>query len=248
MKFLIQTIDSRVEHDFSSHLLDSLRFYREFKKVDIEYDLSDHILEGSCKDYIPVGGVEFINEFFKEKRGIDLKPINVPECLFPYSNRKIVNLQRKEYGRIPEIFQDDRRLFIKCNNTVKHKMLLNSYRVVDSKFINSDNVQVSEIIEVEAEYRCFIYEDKLIDVRRYSGDFTLFPDIAIVRKMIEVYKPKSPKTYTLDIGINKDGVNFVIEVHDFYSCGLYGFNNLQHYPYMLANWYFFKTKDFFLKI
>lgn len=41
--------------------------------------------------------------------------------------------------------------------------------------------------------------------------------------MIETYKD-SPLSYTLDAGIN-DNSQFLIEVHPFVSCGLYGFSD-----------------------
>lgn len=44
-------------------------------------------------------------------------------------------------------------------------MTLNWYEPKDMNLINADNVQVSEIINIDAEYRCFVYNNKLIDIR-----------------------------------------------------------------------------------
>lgn len=238
MIFLIQTINNQIKHDFSLTLLESIRFYREFKRINLDYYLSNFIPEGNCENIIPVGSVEFVNTFFKEKLNIELKPINVPKILFPYAERRIVNLNKESYDKIPYIFPHHKKLFIKSNDKVKHLMTLDWFRLTDLNLINTENAQISEFIEnIDSEYRCFVYKDKLIDIRRYSGDFTLFPNIRIIEAMIEVYKPNSPSTYTLDIGVNKNGGVFVIEVHDFYSCGLYGFNDLQNYPYMIIDWF-----------
>ena len=47
----------------------------------------------------------------------------------------------------------------------------------------------------------------------------------------------SPKAYTLDIGVNKKDGTFVIEVHNFFSCGLYGFSDHKLLPLMfISGW------------
>ena len=51
---------------------------------------------------------------------------------------------------------------------------------------------------------------------------------------------QAPVAYTLDIGVKwKEGGNetFVIECHDFYSCGLYGFSDLNKLPFMFNRWH-----------
>ena len=35
----------------------------------------------------------------------------------------------------------------------------------------------------------------------------------------------APKAYTLDVAVLRNGQTAVIEVHNFISCGLYGFTN-----------------------
>jgi hypothetical protein len=53
--------------------------------------------------------------------------------------------------------------------------------------------------------------------------------------MTQAYK-SAPVAYTLDVGVNNDGT-FVIECHDFFSCGLYGFAKLDILPPMFSQWY-----------
>ena len=67
-----------------------------------------------------------------------------------------------------------------------------------------------------------------------TGDFTIFPNIDKINKMI--FK-SAPVAYTLDVAIC-DGATVVIEVHDFFSCGLYGFSDLKILPYMFSQWYY----------
>ena len=54
----------------------------------------------------------------------------------------------------------------------------------------------------------------------------------------------SPHAYTLDVGVTENGETVVIEVHDFFSCGLYGFLRTDKLPYMFWRWYFYYVKNF----
>lgn len=53
--------------------------------------------------------------------------------------------------------------------------------------------------------------------------------------MIREYK-SCPIAYTLDVGVNSNNT-FIIEVHDFFSCGLYGFSDNKILPYMFSDWF-----------
>lgn len=59
--------------------------------------------------------------------------------------------------------------------------------------------------------------------------------------MVEEYsKNNSPIAYTLDVGIHFVDNNLVtslIEVHDFFSCGLYGFDDKDKLPFMFYRWF-----------
>ena len=109
------------------------------------------------------------------------------------------------------------------------------------------NYQISKYISIDSEWRSFIYKGKLVGLQHYVGEFTLFPDVRMIKHMIEVYEAskEAPIAYTLDVGINDQGT-FVIEVHDFFSCGLYGFTNHPILPQMFGRWftqYVNKNKD-----
>lgn len=82
---------------------------------------------------------------------------------------------------------------------------------------------ISDVVDIKSEWRAFVFCDRLFDIRRYAGDFKVFPDIKLIEEMIKDYKT-SPAAYTLDVGINDNGT-FIIEVHPFVSCGLYGFSH-----------------------
>ena len=94
--------------------------------------------------------------------------------------------------------------------------------------------QFSQVILIDSEWRAFVYKGKLVGLQNYCGEFTLFPDVEKIKEMIKAYK-SAPIAYTLDVGINANGT-FVIEVHDFFSCGLYGFSD-SSLPFMFSQWF-----------
>jgi hypothetical protein len=123
----------------------------------------------------------------------------------------------------------DKPLFIKSATQYKGFTSL----VDDVSLIPDDIYFVSEEIDIESEWRTFIYNGELVGIHHYLGDFTIFPDILFIQQMIAAYK-NCPPAYTLDVGINKNGT-FLIEVHPFVSCGLYGFRNYKLLPSMFIS-------------
>ena len=65
-------------------------------------------------------------------------------------------------------------------------------------------------------------------VQYYNGDYLVFPDAYLIRELIreiEIQRALGhllPSSYTLDIGVCDKGT-FLIEMHNFVSCGTYGF-------------------------
>lgn len=93
----------------------------------------------------------------------------------------------------------------------------------------------SEPIELVAEYRYFIKYTKLLDVRRYKGDFKILPNFYIIEKCIQDYISQ-PAAYSLDFGITKEGQTVLIEVNDAYALGNYGLFHLDYAKMISARW------------
>ena len=242
MKFLIQKIDGEIRHDFSFALLESVRFKNwlmrgskedkikvkfinthELKEPDDIYPPIEFKLFHS--NYIPVGSVEFVTAFLQEFYGLTPKPRNVPEELFEYAGRGIYNGTEKDFPKY-------KKFFAKSNSGIKKFAEI----VENGNTLKPDNYQFSEFISIDSEWRAFVYENKLVGLQNYTGEFTIFPNIKTIKGMIEKYKDSAPIAYTLDVGVNDDGT-FVIECHDFFSCGLYGFADHAKLPLMLNKWF-----------
>lgn len=252
MKFLIQKINGEIRHDFSFTLLESIRFKNwltrndKKDKIIVKYINIPELLEPDDiyppipfksfhSSYVPVGSVEFVTEFLQHFYGLTPKPRNVPESLFDvrYSQRPIKNGNHMDFENII-----GGEYFVKSNDKIKGFAEVIKLKEPGMLPIPAGNYQVSQFISINSEWRAFVYEGKLVGLRNYTGEFTIFPNIWRIDDMINAFEKSgtAPVAYTLDIGVN-DYHTFIIEVHDFFSCGLYGFNDIK-YPSMLHKWFY----------
>jgi hypothetical protein len=223
MNFLIQTINGEVKYDFSFTLLQSIEYQNWLTPDSISYKLSDDFNE---PNYIPIGSVEFVSSYLETFYGRKPKPKNIPYDLMDeyFTGRKVLN------GTNINLSKGNRK-FVKSNDTIKSFTELTDEAPVG-------NYQISDIVNFESEYRCFVYKNELVGLQHYLGDFTIFPNISKIKDMIYHYKTNAPVAYTLDVGILSNSEDtVVVEVHDFFSCGLYGFSNYKILPFMFSRWF-----------
>jgi hypothetical protein len=243
IKFLIQKCHKEVTHDFAFTLLEAIRFNNWlqnrdkilYRFIDTEYDdvnkkftkLSFKPTDIKC---VPIGSVEFVTEFLRYFYNRTPKPLNIPqELLSPtFTKRFVFNGTEKEIV--------DKK-FVKSNDKIKAYAEI----VDDNTDVPEGNYQISDVINIDSEWRAFVYKDKLRGLVNYGGDFTRFPNVGIINSMINNYK-SAPVAYTLDIGIC-DNTTVVIECHDFFSCGLYGFADLAILPQMFQKWFYNYIND-----
>ena len=233
MKFLVQTIKNKIKHDFSFVLREAIEYrnwYYDNKEDKIIYTNSEQ--PEYIDNTVPVGSVEFVSYYLKTYYNKQPKPINVPECLYNYANRKVWVGDEKEY-KTP--------CFCKSHDVIKrHSCYADQPLDLD---LQKGEYQYSELIDIDSEWRCFVFKDELVGLQNYSGDFTLFPNLITINNMISLYSKEAPCAYTLDVGVNRlndirTNNTFVVEVHDFFSCGLYGFYDLNLLPLMFYRWWF----------
>lgn len=226
-KFLIQTVGGMIVHDFCFHLVDAIKYNNWFYNETIyEYSFSsDSSL--SQPGYIPVGSLEFVFDYAKTHHHLSkeqIHPINIP---YQLRNRDFLKRELSVSTKEDLLFKEP--VFIKSNTSYKSftEVIEDAQSLLH---VPEDEYLVSEILTIESEWRTFIHNGHLLGAKHYSGDFKLMPDFALVEKMISTYTD-SPDSYTLDVGINEKGT-FLIEVHPFVSCGLYGFTEYKHLPQM----------------
>lgn len=224
MKFIIESSDIREDilyYDFSYEMVNAVRYHQWYRNnQDMSYSFSRDSLYGSPG--IPIGSIPYVHNYMKYV-GIPIPPPNyIPAGLFrnDYLNREI-----KRHGSEKDVHPG---VFIKSLDKLK------SYCGIYEK-VPVGNYLISEIVEFSSEYRCFVYRNELVGLKHYCGDFDKLPDVGIVKRMI-VDLGWDKLAYTIDVGLI-GGRTSLIEVHDFYSIGLYGFNNYQILPYMFGGWW-----------
>ena len=220
MNFSIQTINGQVKHDFSFTLIEALAYHQWLGQSPHTFSLTDSIPEIG----IPVGSVEFVSETLKSRQYPVPKPKNVPIELRRFAGRIMWS------GTNHSAYQGQ-RWFVKSNDIIKYPTRI----IIPGDILDRGNYQFSEIVDFETEWRAFVWRGQLVGLQNYAGDFCLLPEVSRIRKMIKAYVD-APCAYTLDVGI-VNGETCLVEVHDFFSCGLYGFADLQLLPLMLGGWY-----------
>ncbi len=224
MKFLVQTVDNTIVHDFSFGLLEAIRYHKWSGRNDYMAMVTSKSIDEP--GWIPVGSVEFVQDYLKEAYDLTVKPRNVPEELMApkWSGRTMLN---EEFVTIVDL--SDSFLHIKSNDKIK--------AVFDLTAVPLGNYQLSHMQDYTSEWRAFVWRGDLVGLQNYSGDFTEFPDVDRIKEMMRAFSGlTTPCAYTLDVGL-KDGGTWVVEVHDFFSCGLYGFADLQLLPLLLGGWF-----------
>lgn len=234
INFLIQTINGCPVHDFSFHLIEAIHqqnwYYQEnvynYKKSESIQDELNSLIS-SKGSLIPVGSLQFVFDFIKNGLHLPTEfivPLNIPHTLRTkeYLGRNVWQLPKEE-------LQFSKPMFLK--SATKYKSFTDVLSVIDA--IPNDDYFVSEVVDFQSEWRAFVYQNQLLDVRNYLGRFDLFPNIDKIKKMVKSFA-NSPIAYTLDIGYI-EGDWYIVEVHPFVSCGLYGFNNAKILPLMIRD-------------
>ena len=249
-KFLLERVGKNLIFDFEREL-ENTKSYADWRQDPMEIIYSDD--NGSVpelsnpKDYVPVGSIEFVSEYVKKyfhDHTKGLIPINVPECLFKYAGREIMNVPSSglENG-LPKTFGN--KIYRKSNLIIKDE---NNGLVDNTPDVDLKDCQVSSYVDnITSEWRVFVFKNEVQQVCFYGGgDPLVFPDPSRIKKMIEVFRPEAPAAYTLDVFTKEteaaSGLRFnetyVMECHRFFSCGLYGFADYSKLPYMYSQTFY----------
>lgn len=233
--FLIETDENgEFTEDFTFEMNSAIKFNKWYYGKDNLYEARKchSFSEYSIRkfDGIPVGSLEFTIKFMKIKHNIDLTPIYIPEELKKeeFLKRKIVfnnfsaEMVNKKWDSI----------FVK-----EYTKFKGTITILKSEETAPEGIYcISDCIDIDSEWRVFIYNGEIVGCQNYSGDFMNFPNHQDILNMISAYT-NSPKSYTLDIGILEGGGTALIEVHDIFSCGLYGFGDYKLLPKMYISWF-----------
>ncbi|MEO6305472.1 MAG: ATP-grasp domain-containing protein [Bacteroidia bacterium] len=179
-----------------------------------------------------------------ERTGIKIPlPLNIPKEILSYANRKISFGSLKTVIENPQLF--DFPLFIKPHVILKgftsgviKKNTTTNLRLLFSdvdQFKIEQLAQISTVVEMESEYRCFINKGKIIGIKHYQSSFELFPDIATIKNMVSDYK-SAPISYTLDVAIDDKGKTILVECNDGWCVANYGLDGETYIRFLQDRW------------
>lgn len=239
-------------HDFSNTLIEAIKYNNWFNnETTYTFYLDDcqnnlKLDTNKLDYYIPIGSVEYVSNIIKQmNNGRDIKPINIPiELGNENDNGHDFYLRRNlSFNSFPKYCRT-KNVFVKDNSKIKGVAELITVDKYD-EYIKKNNLTeyiVSEEKEINSEWRAFVYNGKLLDAKNYSGEFYYYPDMDVIRWAVEDYK-NCPPAYTMDFGVDNSGDTFLIECHNFFSCGLYGFADYKNLPQMFIKSYKWQLKQ-----
>lgn len=97
------------------------------------------------------------------------------------------------------------------------------------------DVICSDVINPVAEWRAFIRYGKILDVRRYKGDWKVQYDANVIKSCVRDYTSK-PAGCAMDFGVTDEGKTILIEVNDGFSIGSYGLFHIDYAKLLSARW------------
>ncbi len=182
-------------------------------------------------------GVDITKKIFN-KLNINHKELeSYPSCLDPFLNRNIYILS---IGEIKQLIQSGESVFIKPQD--KDRKLFEGIVIKELKDLDKVNflidpyeVYCSDLINFLVEYRVFIHNGKILDSRKYRGNFELNIDYNVVRNAMRSMK-NAPVAYCLDFGLTDQGKTALVEVTDSWSMGHYGLDMLHFVNMIIDRW------------
>ena len=255
MFFVIQKEEGsnfdRVQSTIIRDVLDHSRENHEYILMELAdlYSEEDHFVTeagSNLKDRsefdpkffkaIAIGEIKFVEAFLKIFHGIEHEnAIEVPPCL-----REEKFLKRK-YSIIP-VWEIPRKGKFFIKDATQQKVF--SYKGELEEFIFDEMFeerksefdtslrfdyehlyQISEVVDIIAEYRVYVFAGQLETVSHFAGNAYMLPDYKLLREAIEIYnnQPDCPKSYSIDLMITPKGTA-ITEVHNFMCLGLYNVN------------------------
>lgn len=239
--FFIQTgEDDQILFDFQLELLEQLRIckwaYGESSDVILSQTYNNFKIPDNTF-VCPVGSIEFVDGFIKKyyKDNISvlnppMTPINVPTQLVDKEYTKRIVKKNISVQEVLKIVEEnkDKNFYVKSSEQIKgFSHLIYPFNACKelSKLKNGERVDISEDLGLlSSEWRIFIYNNEILDVRRYVGLWNESIDKDFIEKAVNKWSLK-PKACTLDIAKTDDGRFIVLEGHNFVSCGTYGFSD-----------------------
>lgn len=190
------------------------------------------VREDGLQNVVPVGSIEFIQEFCKSHKVAPVQAMNLPDELllsnFPLGRNIWRDLTKSEFSQLPNA-----TYLLKPSKTPK-RFAASLYKptdtVPDNIIPDDEPLFVQEYIKNKfyAEWRLFVQNGEILALRPYFIDQHTWavPDRHTCEAMAKLLS--NYPAITLDVAVieNSPGmVTIPIEAHPFLACGLYGWED-----------------------
>lgn len=224
MEYVIQKESNEISYDFDILLLKDV-IHRKLEDTYTEMSLKElkDISRKELREYIPVGSIQFVEAWLRRCHRIDrINPIEIPKFM------RTGELVKRDYHIVPfKELPKGKDYFIKDVSRLKSFTYIGDPAVLfEDRFeetVPRDHLyQVSEKVDIRAEYRVYVIDMKIVSISWYDGDPKVFPDINVIEKANRMYmaRPDYPRSLTIDVMVSQYGTE-IIEIHPFISVGLY---------------------------
>lgn len=222
-----------------NHLPSSDNFYKaqlgfyEMGFDTVMFSTPEELLASSLEDVV-VGYVGTV-KWRLRRFDIVVPEMDYPEELQSFLGRKIWKSTINYINYHPELWP----VFVKSveNKEITGKIIADPKDLVGTGTcgVNKD-VYCSEIVNIEAEWRCFVRYGQILDVRPYKGNYhKVLYDYNVIEDCVKQFK-SAPAGYALDFGVTDKGKTILIEFNDGYALGSYGLLYYDYTKLLSARW------------
>lgn len=224
MKAYLEKLNKEWLDDFvyiSRYPLESIGYeIIPFNGEDIENSLGKYSFN---KSDVLIGSVEATRFFFGELGVSCPKYIGYPNELTEYYGREIKLMKVRDLTKnYPYFIKPATEVKLFTGDVIENDRLLNTFKTFYD--VNPETLlYVSEVINIQSEYRCFVHKGVLKGIQYYLGDFKKYPNYKVIEEIISKYE-KQPIAYTVDVGVTDNNETIIVEINDMWAIGSYGFN------------------------
>ncbi|MFN0077864.1 MAG: ATP-grasp domain-containing protein [Prosthecobacter sp.] len=162
---------------------------------------------------------------------------SIPPVLQPFAGRKTW-LSTMQAARAA--VQDGSMIFVKPvpkDRKLFVGTVFRSFRdTISTAHVPSDYpVICSDVVDFVSEFRAFVLDGEILDLRHYKGDFRRYPDMTVVDSAVAAYST-APKAFGIDFGVTSEGRTLLVETNEAYSLGCYGLAALLYSTLLERRW------------
>lgn len=230
MRAFIQCNPNYIPHNKNTYT--AMEGFQQMGVETVPFYTKEELSQSNPEDIV-VGGVGRV-KWRLEQLGMPVTDIDYPVELQKYFGRKIWS------GNISELLQgkisypvfvkpQEGKLFTGCLATSDRELIGRVSPGTDFP------VYYSEPLKLEAEFRCYIRYNQILDIKRYKGALNAFYDYDTICRTVKDYI-SAPAAYAIDFGVTDTGATVLVEVNDGYSLGNYGLDSLSYAKLLSARW------------